>query len=243
MTLPNPDKKWDGFRLTEYFLDHKKVFALQLTEKRTENGETNDVATTLGEVYQKFLSQNAKATSFGAGVAIETDTGKLTFTGPPFNCDLLAMMLDLRQKGIVALMCRWFYYDKSYGGGTSPSSCRFFVVQDDRIVAEDIDFIDDAPGGWGFDPSVFCEADSIGTDGNSEASRREAETHYWYRRFYTETKTGQIMTLRRDHPRLYGQLPEPEPKPEVGVILLKKIHTLLWALVVIGGLLLIRFWR
>jgi hypothetical protein len=262
MTLPTPDKKWDGFRLTEYYLDHKKVFALQLTEKRTENGEASDFATTVGDVYQRLSGRECKAdprtpvntekrTENGnvhiqrdIGVVIATDTEKLVFTGPPFNGDLLATMLDLRRRGIEALLCHWFYYDEDwYAKAGAEEIYRFFIVDDDKIVAEDVHFSVVVGSWWGFDPDVFCEADSVGADWSSQAASREAETHYWYRRFYTETKTGQIMTLRRDHPRLYGQLPEPEPKPDVAVILLKKIHALLWALVVIGGLLLIRFWR
>jgi len=36
-----------------------------------------------------------------------------------------------------------------------------------------------------------------------EADWDEANTRYWYRRFYTETRTGQLMALRSDDPRLF----------------------------------------
>lgn len=241
MTLSNPDKEWHGFRLTEYFLDPKKLFALQLTEKRNENGQTNDAATSVGEVYQNLSGRQTKVGPRLDGIAITTDSGKLEFTGPHFNCDLLEAMLDLRRTGVEALRCRWFYYDRDRLTNDPHEIYRFFVVQDNKIVSEDISFSDAL--WWGFDPDVFCAAYDIAAIGRHEQASREAERHYWYRRFYSETQAGQIMTLRNDNPKLYGNPPKPEPKPDVAVILLKKIHTLLWALVVIGALLLIRFWR
>lgn len=243
MTLSNPDKKWGGFRLTEYFVDLKKLWALQLTEKHTEDGQTKDAATTVGDVYQNLSGRQTKVGPRLDGIAITTDTGKLEFTGPHFNCDLLEAMLDLQRRGAEALRCRWFYYDWDSCLDNPQEFYRFFVAYDDKIVSENVSFCDAL--WWGFDPEVFCAADDIKALGRHEQASREAERHYWYRRFYSETKAGQIMTLRNDSPKLYGYppKPEPEPKPDVAVILLKKIHALLWALVVIGGLLLIRFWR
>lgn len=244
MTLSNPDKKWDGFRLTEYFFDLKKLFALQLTEKHTEDGQTKDAATTVGDVYQNLSGRQTKVGPRLDGIAIATETDKLEFTGPPFNCDLLEKMLDLRRTGVEALLCRWFYYDRDWTlDGFPIESYRFFVVRDDKIVNEDVFFSHAFASDDGFDPGIFCAADDIAAIGRHEQARREAETHYWYRRFYTETKAGQIMTLRRDNPKLYGNNPEPEPKPDLTVILLNKIHTLLWVLVVIAALILIRYWR
>jgi len=76
----------------------------------------------------------------------------------------------------------------------------------------------------------------------------EADTRFWYRTFYTETRTGQIMVLRRDNPKLFDyesprKVPDSTSLLENALSLLKKIHTLLWILIVLGCLMLIRSLR
>jgi len=77
----------------------------------------------------------------------------------------------------------------------------FFVVSGDRIVRETVSFHDDPNSS--FDPAVFkSESDSDFVWFN-DADWREARARFWYRKFYTETRTGQLMVLRPDEPTLH----------------------------------------
>ena len=79
-----------------------------------------------------------------------------------------------------------------------------------------------------------------------EADWHEADTRYWYRKFYTETRTGQLMALRPDEPQLFFY---EETGPDVmGAIevlnqSLVTIRLLLWALVIVSVINLVVHWR
>ncbi|MGC2830624.1 MAG: hypothetical protein WB994_13375 [Candidatus Acidiferrum sp.] len=59
----------------------------------------------------------------------------------------------------------------------------------------------------------------------------EALDRYWYRKFYTETMTGQLMVLRPDEPILYFY-DRPQTRDvlrELQTVALVKMYRLLWA--------------
>jgi hypothetical protein len=80
----------------------------------------------------------------------------------------------------------------------------FFVVYNDRIVRERMSLFDSHDSG--FNPSIFAYDDRHDVWENDTAWR-DASDRFWYRRFYQETRTGQLMVLRSDAPELY-HLPE-----------------------------------
>jgi hypothetical protein len=104
---------------------------------------------------------------------------------------------------------------------------------------------------FGFDPSIFRVADSFKSTWRNDAAWEDARIRFWYRKFYSETRRGQLMVLRDDASALY------ENQYHRGAVttdilsrnfpifleLLSKIHVLLWVLIVLGGLILIRPWR
>lgn len=58
----------------------------------------------------------------------------------------------------------------------------------------------------------------------------EAVERYWYRKFYTETTTGQLMVLRPDEPILY-HYERPQTRDlarEIELVTLVKLYHLLW---------------
>ena len=74
----------------------------------------------------------------------------------------------------------------------------------------------------------------------------EADTRYWYRKFYTETRTGQLMALRPDDPRLfYYERTGPDVMGAIGVLQqsLLRIKFVLWILVIISVINLVIHWK
>jgi hypothetical protein len=98
----------------------------------------------------------------------------------------------------------------------------------------------------GLDPSVFQTLDDGAPSWTNSKGWREAYTRFWYRKFYTETRTGQMMTLRSDEPKLYDYQPKRPETPDFlsqKVKLLRDIRTALVILAVIGALILIHMWK
>lgn len=110
----------------------------------------------------------------------------------------------------------------------------FFAVCDDKIVREDVS-VRDYPGS-GFDPSLFMAEEYSFFNRSREAAWRRALTQFWYRKFYTETRMGQLAALR-----------DPKVSSRWGfdtiVRLLRKIYILLWVLIALISLVFIRLLR
>ena len=90
----------------------------------------------------------------------------------------------------------------------------------------------------------------------------EANNLFWYRKFWNETRTGQLMGLGSDEPQLSGFLrssargePEATSSSDSAVAspadaatvwllraVLREMRVLRWILIIVGILLLIRLW-
>lgn len=220
------DKKWRGFQLTGYYL--VGVPNLPIIENCIVNGKREEIPTTIGEIYKSVAKTHFEVEDVTVEIVVRTDTEERRFGGKDFNMKMLYEMLRLRQEGDGPLGARWYWYDRNWGDdGTRYDS--FFVQFQDKIVRESVVVID--AGDSGFDSSVFEATDS--SNPWTEATRR-----FWYRKFYTETKTGQLMVLRDDNPRLYGY-----SRDSGFVAGLRHIRTLLWILIGITALILIRLWN
>jgi|SRR5437773_1468145 len=233
-------KKWNGFRLTRYSLDFDKVRGLPLAEERLIEGKIEKNATTVGEIYTRFADRCIEVENHVLKVEVTTETEKASFAGPSFNHGILSELLTLRKKGFNPFSAQWFFYDSDSSRTEPHEIYSFFVVCDDKIVRECVDFRDYI--GSGFDPAVF-EAD-YDSDSTSRAWS-EARTRLWYQKFYTETEIGQLMVLRQDRPRLYGGrsnlLPETSALfPGNAHKTISQIHRLLWVLIILVALILLR---
>jgi hypothetical protein len=98
MTWSNPDKKWDGFRLTEYFFDLKKVSALQLTEKRTDDGLQKTLQLLLVRFIRDFPGGSMKSILGFWESASQPTLRSWSLRARPSNCDMLNTLLTLRQQ-------------------------------------------------------------------------------------------------------------------------------------------------
>lgn len=114
--------------------------------------------------------------------------------GESFPRDVLRSLLTAEWAGdcFTGDEALWFFYRTSksrdeFSG--DEAFYHFFIVANDKIVLEDA-WLRDSPDS-GFDPEMF----SIAGD--------EAEAPFWYRKFYRETRTGQLMVLRPDKPELF----------------------------------------
>jgi len=243
-TWSEPNKEWDGFRLTTYSLDSQKTLGLQLKEERPIDGNQGTVATTVGDVYRRLLGQFVQIVNSGPVVQIITESEKLAFTGSSFSCAMLTELLRVRKDGFDPFFAEWFFYDSDSARGGPHELYMFFVVHIDKIVRERVCFSDF--NGSGFDPSVFKAEDNSSPAWVNDGPTREARTRFWYQKFYSETQTGQIMFLRQDSPKLYGRESNPVLPPQVSGNMLKlldKIHGLLWVLILLTGFIAYRLWK
>ncbi|SRR5712692_1902711 len=241
----DPKKEWEGFRFTAYWLDWKKIATLPVTQQRITDGKREEISMTLGDVFKKLADQKFDVES-GLGITIKTGTEELTFGQPSFSAHLLAELVKLRKEGISPSESLWFWYDNDSCRDDPHKRYSFFVVHEDRIVRESVSFSDYHESG--FDPDIFTSHDQSDAIWSNEKAWDGANARYWYRKFYTETRIGQLMLLRDDEPKLYDY--QRHPGPDMAVLLsqkmlnsLTKIHALLWVLIVLGGLILMRLWR
>src|ERR1700719_3715173 len=109
-TRSESDKKWDGFHLTCYSLDSEKTLSLPLRERRAIDGNKEDVATTVGEVYRRVLDQFDQLTDNGNSIEIVTDRGRLSVGGPSFSCSMLLELLRVRKGGFDPFFAEWVFY-------------------------------------------------------------------------------------------------------------------------------------
>jgi hypothetical protein len=241
----NQGKEWEGFRPTAYTLDAQRVWNLPLTRvKRTSSGEKEAAPVTLGEVLDSLAGQQIGEINPLAQTRVITDTGEVVFDGAPFNCKMLEVLFELRRDGANGFEADWFWYDSDSVTDDPHESYSFFVVDNDRIVKERISFSD--YHGSEFDPSLFKVDNESCPIWSGDEGRREGSIRFWYRKFYRETRAGQLMVLRSDEPELY-HYPEGRWRPDLALGFLQdrlsKIYSLLWILVLLALLALILLWR
>jgi hypothetical protein len=241
--LLSSGREWEGFQPVPYWLDLGGPIAglpLKVVEGQTET------PTIVGHVYDKFEGKHITEQSFGEGVGLwfdleTTDGIKLRVGGPDFNLRLLLLMLQLRQEGINPFLVSWYFYEKSFCRTDAQVAYKFFLVHNGKIVREGVTFYDHHKSG--FEPSVFGKQDHSDPTWSDEKATAEAWARYWYRKFYAETRTGQAMMLRPDHPELFFCEGEqgPDIMGAIGVIArsVNGIRFLLWVLVILSVLNLI----
>jgi hypothetical protein len=157
-----------------------------------------------------------------------TESGKVQITGEWPERRLLRDLLELHRKGVEPFAATWFPYDWSHYEDVVVHS--FFVLYDDKIVEEQFSFASHSP--------LVLERPALYKDPEIHNRRyvHEAVECYWYRKFYTETMTGQLMVLRSDKPWLYCfERPTRELTPDFTLAVLTKLYYLLWVVVPLLG--------
>jgi hypothetical protein len=243
-------QEWDGFRPAAYTLHIKTVCELPV-DKRAKNpsGEQGPIThTTVGEAFAQLRDEqiNEVEAGLGPGLTVRTNLSEQTFSGASFSLGMLEALLRLHRAGADGFDASWFWYDYDSVTDDPHDSYAFFVVSGDKIVEERISFSD--YHGNGFDPTIFSTENEVCPIWFRDNDWLEASVRYWYRKFYTETRTGQLMVLRPDEPELFfypeGRWAWTSPLVFQGLqTRLQKIYGLLIGLVLIGILALILLWR
>lgn len=182
--------EWNGFQYTGYTLSST---VLEYKFKTLESSTESEVK--LLDILKRFREEpfeRAEARMDGLAVFKDTDQ-RIGFTGTPFAADLLAFMLNLQKDGIDPFAARWFYYDTVYCLQDAMNGYVFFVAHEDKVVNERVRLVDHS--GSGFDPHLFDTDDEYGPIWSDERDSEEAINAHWYKKFYTETKTGQLYML------------------------------------------------
>jgi hypothetical protein len=166
-----------------------------------------------------------------------TEAGKVQITGKWTERALLRGLLNLHGKGVEPFAALWFPYDWSHSEDVVVHC--FFVLYDGKIVDEQFFFASRSP--------LVLER-PLGYKEHERHNRQffdEAEERYWYRKFYTETMTGQLMVLRSDErARLYYfERPTRDLAPDVTLAVLTKLYYLLLVCIPILGAIAFPFLR
>lgn len=223
-TKKDSRKKREAFRPAAYFLNVQRVLGLGLTKvERTSAGEKVETPITIKDAIDTVCTQRITEIGWPKGkgflqTQVTTETGEYVFDGPPFNRDVLEVLLKFRQDGINAFGATWFWYDTTSRIEEPMESYEFFVVYDNRIVRERVSFTDYHRSG--FDPSIFTAADGSEPTWTEQREWEEARLRYWYRKFYQESQTGQLIVLRTDEPKLH-HFPEGRWRPDLALGLLQ----------------------
>jgi hypothetical protein len=231
--------EWDGFQYTDYSLNSK---ILDYTFTVHENSEESEQP--LHAILKRFREEPFESVShFGDAVKVEMQgERRVDFGGTSFSAYLLEVLLNQQKAGVSPFEARWFYYDKVYCLQDNMHGYKFFVAYKDAIVDEQVRLVDHS--GSGFDPGAFDTSDSeYGPIWSDERDAEEAIAAYWYRKFYTETKTGQLYVLS---PILRPFKTEAEMARETLAAMVtglgSKLSALLCLVIILLALIAIRLW-
>jgi hypothetical protein len=235
--------EWDGFKPRAYVLNWEKISGLPLTE--ASSGQQM----TIGEILETFHKQKVELDDRTTELALKSESKELVVRGMDFHRELLQIVYRIEGQDLSPYDVWWFYYDSDSSKISKKLNWyNFFWVVHNKIVDEDVSLGDTVDNG--FDPNVLVPI----TENESrfyvgEKAKHQAEEKFWYRKFYTETRTGQLMLLRPDKPEIYYYREQPWRKArdlplstEESLfhinVSLRSIRFALWALVLVGALLL-----
>jgi hypothetical protein len=249
-------QKWPRpFAPTAHTLNDKIVWTLPVSSYTSGEESKNPTEITLGEAFKQVLSKGEIYKGGNASVRIlsikwpplgtleiETEAGNFRYGGKHFNVALLAAILSLHRDGFESSASRWCWYHSHLDEYSVTHS--FFVTCGNKTALERVTFSDHRDSG--FNPDVFDPPDYRG-DYTEHPVWNEAWIRHYYRSFYRETITGQLMVLRPDEPALY-YFPEGRWQPEDAVYVLSReiyhVRLLLYALIGVGiAIIITLLWK
>jgi len=206
----------DRYKPGAYSLDLSSVVDIPLKV----NGEPS----TFAEAYDKLKgAQVGKRLTFGR-YKYAAETGDIELECDWTISSIMDKLVDLNRRGIDAYAVTWFYFGHDWSIDRD-QSYSFFAVHQGKIVDEDCHFNAE-------EPLVLLQKKDDKPIWHTEPLLDAAWERYCYRKFYTETVTGQLMVLRPDEPILYNfERPQPEGHDSLrnaGLITLLKVYDLLW---------------
>jgi hypothetical protein len=176
------------------------AYSLDLGAAQGVPVQMNGQPSTFSGVYCKLRDSKIKETQehiLGSDTYI-TEQGEIHLDGEiaewPQRSTMRALANLLRQ-GINPHECSWFYYAHDWSRDADEMHT-FFVVHQGKVIVEACNFSTE-------EPLVLKRKVDDDPIWHSHPYFDEAFEIYWYRKFYTETTTGQLMALRPDEPLLY----------------------------------------
>jgi hypothetical protein len=174
-------------------------YSLNLSAATKVPLQMNGQPSTFVEVYCKLRDSKIieiKEHILGSGTYI-TEQGEILLDGKigewPQQTTMRGLASLLRQ-GIDPHHCAWFYYTHDWSRDADESH-QFFAVYDSKVILESSSFNAEEP--------LILKRNVVKEPvWNSHPYFDEAFEIYWYRKFYAETMTGQLMVLRPDEPIL-----------------------------------------
>jgi len=241
MVTQVPDSKhWSGFAPYPHSLNDRIVWSLPIMREVVGGGSGNETMITLGEAFKQVIPARVRTVEYSplGTLKVVTDAGESRYGGTRFNVQLLRAILALHRDSFESFGSQWFWFDSSFSTHDLDSTTYgFFVVSRNQIALEHATFAS-FPGS-GFNPEVFVppNRDLRGYSWSSHRYYEDASIEYWYRQFYRETMTGQLMVLRPDKPALH-HFAEGRWHPSTGVYAvvdqLLHIRWLLYILIALG---------
>ena len=191
------------------------LYLLDLSPAADLPMKVNGDALTFAEVYRLLRDSKVQGlpehksgaemykTALRGTLVVEEDTG-LTMHD----------LAELMSLGIDPQQAMWFYYDRDLS--KDGDLCHiFFVVHGGAVVLEACRLSSEAPAIL----KKNLESDPIWS---SHRYFADAFERYWYRKFYAETTTGQLMVLRADEPTF------PRIRGYMGVVAVVMLIEVLW---------------
>lgn len=183
----------------------------------------NEHSSTFGEVYCKLVGSKIEQMPdrFSHKDKYTTDKGEVELDCEWPIASTMRKLIDLNRQGIDPHRVTWFYYDHDWSRDAD-ESYTFFAVCDGKIIDESSRFN-------ALEPLILKRQQDDDPIWHSHPHLDAAWESYLYRKFYTETVTGQLTVLRPDEPILYHfERPSRDKLRDLELVTLVKIYRLLW---------------
>lgn|ERR1022692_2439427 len=204
------------------------MYRLDLASAKDLPLKMNGESSTFGALYRKIMESKIREMpdrlAFGTEKYV-TETGDIEVEAEWTTLSTMRTLVDLVRRGIDPYSVLWFYYDHDWS--RDADECHvFFAVHGDEVVLESSHFSSE-------EPLILKQEKEDDPIWHSHPYFHDALVHYWYRKFYSETMTGKLMTLRPDEPILhyYERPTVRDAVKEVGFVTLIKMYRLLWVAV------------
>lgn len=218
-----------------------RAYRLDLSQVGPCQVELNGERLSFVEALRRLQNERVKAINRMVGVKREftAENGtRFVLSVPPVDDEptypmreygllhVLTDLVDLAANGVDIDRATWFYYDLDWSQDADVSHS-FFVFHNEKVVDERC-----VNPSW--NPVFLKMRKEDEPIWHSQAYFDEAFERYCYRKFYSETITGQLMVLRPDEPILYNfERQQPDVLPAVTFVTLRKIYYILWVTIVL----------
>lgn len=201
------------------------AYSLDLTSVLEIPVKANGELSTFGEVYVKLKGAKAVEEFQFRHYKYVTEHGDVSLECDWPVASILQKLVKLTQRGIDPHDVTWFYFGHDWSRDAD-EAYSFFAVYQGKIIDEDCHFNAE-------EPLMLIQKRDDDPIWHSQPHFDEAWKRYCYRKFYTETVTGQLMVLRPDDPILFyftrSQPQGYDPLRQAGYVTLVKTYHLLWA--------------